>query len=768
MIPGRPDINTYLPTELLREVLLYSIESNQMKSGDLASVCRYWRSVITTMPHLWSTLRVGTWTETEQVTAWVQRAYPKKVIIDTESVIDTERDHQVLSNVPFAALRNALASTAQWHELTISSFPRDFLARQLGIQGARPIHMLKILHVVAGCVHSPSFTHLLDLVPNEAPLSELRLHPAFASAYFLQPPWFPVLQNLTVLIVNGRDIHEPFGLLPAFTRLHIFEADRLLLPLYELDINLPLLCTLRRLHLRASSIQWMAGRQFPCLEECAILLPHHWEAVQQHTVRLPSCGKLTYHGYPTTAVQYFHVPKMISMDLGSHDCKARRVYQQLHHLCTVDGRVSKLTTLRLTLQCSDQAFIKVVRYLGLLQKLVLSIVSTSPSWKYFLKSLAAKPRTDDWPEWESQQDDHREWEQWCSSQTWRANVLPQLKYLGIQSPKGFSQSTRLDNYPLLRLVGWTRAQSTPPLEHLNVWEGRGTAGDMVVDYTSTGYLDKLPGMSSKEYDTMIVRGMVTQCLAIRSSAAPLFQLNSTVLFRQLQNLEINCYLDREIPILPLLEQIKRLVIWHGIIPAYSLNVDLPLVRTLRWLRLVSSTFSWMLGRTFKVLREFQIYELLDPPEIQSRHEGLQVDLPACTALELWSFSVDRLHFLSCPNVQILQWQQGSAIDEAALKSLHDFLCDFSCLQNLVILISQDLALDSLIQFVFCDVREQGVWRDIRNVEVKAWFTGFFRNDTTYRLFSQRVTSLQHYEKWWRKFTITKRDMHMLVVFRASM
>ena len=41
------------------------------------------------------------------------------------------------------------------------------------------------LHVVDGCAHSPLFTHLLDLVPIEAPLSELSLRSSFASTHFL-------------------------------------------------------------------------------------------------------------------------------------------------------------------------------------------------------------------------------------------------------------------------------------------------------------------------------------------------------------------------------------------------------------------------------------------------------------------------------------------------------------------------------------------------------------------------------------------------------
>ena len=311
--PHDKTINTYLPVELLREIFLYSIESNHMKPGQLASVCRYWRSVTTAMSHLWSTLRVGTWTETEQVVTWLHRAYPKKVIIGPQ------RDSQSPAKAPmFAALQNALASTGQWHELIISSFPPEDLAIQLGIQVANPMKMLEVLDVGAGCVHSPSFARLLDLVPTDAPLSELRLHPLFASTHFLQPNWLPVFHNLTVLIVNGRDMDEPFELLPTFTRLQIFEADHLRLPFYEPDANLPLLWTLRKLQLRACSVQWMAGRYFPCLEECAILLPHHWEIIQQYEVQLPSCKKLAYHGYPMTTAQYFHVPEMRAMVLLSH------------------------------------------------------------------------------------------------------------------------------------------------------------------------------------------------------------------------------------------------------------------------------------------------------------------------------------------------------------------------------------------------------------------------------------------------------------------
>jgi len=736
-------------------MFIYSIESNNMKFGHLASVCRYWRSVVTAMPHLWSTLRLGTWTGTERVTNWLQRAYPKKV------VIDTQRGGQMHSITPYAALQNALVSTGHWHELTISSLPPEDLASQLGFQGAAPMGVLRSLHVVAECVHSPSFTHLLDLVPTEAPLSELRLHSSFASVYFFQPKWFPVLWDLTVLIVNGRDINEPFEFLPSFTRLHTFEADRLPLPWYDSDTNLPLLCTLQKLQLRASSVQWMAGRQFSCLEECAILLPRDWEAVQQREVQLPSCKKLIYHGYPMTTVRYFRVPEVNAMELKSHDCKKQRVYQQLHNLCTTDGTMSQLATLHLTLQCSEQALIKVLRYLGLLQELVVSIARPSPSFQNLLQPLIAKPSREDWRDW-SLVGGHQKWEQWCCSQTWCANVLPHLKYLGIQCPNGIPRSEYLDNGLLFRVLKWTRAHSIRPLEHLKVWEGSGASN--VVDDVSTDY--------PEEYDSMILSGMVTQHLVIQSSTTALFQLHSTILFRQLQSLVVDWYhsRDHEIPILPDLEQIKTLEIWDGDIPTYSLKIDLQLVRTLQRLKLRGSSFSWMLGRTFKALREFQIDDLPDAPETQSGLEKLQVDMPACTILKLWNISSNHLHFLSCPNVQILQWEQSPelpAIDVAALRSPQIFLRTCSCLQRLDILIPHHLGRDPLIQFVFGEAMGQGVWRDIMSVEVKVSFKGSPSKDRQH-FFSQMFGRQRDFDKLWKEFTVTDNDSGMMVTVKASM
>jgi len=467
-----------------------------------------------------------------------------------------------------------------------------------------------------------------------------------------------------------------------------------------------------------------------------------------------------------TTARYFHVPEMRSMDLRSHDYNGQRVCRHLRHLCRVNGRISNLTTLHLTFQCSEQVLIKILKYLIPLQELALSITHPSTSFQTFLESLAAKPSTNEWPGWHSWRDYHEQWDQWCSSQTWHVNVLPHLKFLSIQCPKGFSQSERLDNFPLLRAIGWTRAYLTPPLGHFKVWEGRGSMGDIAVDYTSTGYLDKHLGISSKECDATIVKAIVTRRLPIEiPDTSLLFPLHSTVLFRRLQHLDIFCNFNDEILILPYLEQIERLKISSASISEYSLNLDLPLVHTLRWLELKYSAPLWMLGRTFRALREFRVTHPPDEPENDSRHEGLQVDLPACTTLQLLLCPIEYFRLLSCSNVQILRWSkhQLHTFDLAAFNSLHDFIFNLSCLQNLSISVPPGLGIDSLIEFIFCGASKHQVWRDIRSAEVEIWF---YSPSEAPHLFNQIVGHQPRYEKWWKSFTVSQRESW--VIIKASM
>jgi hypothetical protein len=119
----------------------------------------------------------------------------------------------------------------------------------------------------------------------------------------------------------------------------------------------------------------------------------------------------------------------------------------------------------------------------------------------------------------------------------------------------------------------------------------------------------------------------------------------------------------------------------------------------------------MLGRTFKQLKECIIQDPHATSEDLSKCKELQVEMPACTRFE-WAWAdVNPFPFISSPNLQILVWNPspGLALDEAVLKSLHNFLLNCSCLQELDI------------------------------------------------MHHHQPGHQQHYEKWWKKFTVSKDD-----------
>jgi hypothetical protein len=504
----------------------------------------------------------------------------------------------------------------------------------------------------------------------------------------------------------------------------------------------------------------MVAREFKCLEDCTIIHAVGQRRFQ-HKIDLPCCRTLTYEGHPISTLQYFHAPKVQHIALNSYDTRRKRVQRHLDHLCRSDGKFSQLHALHLTIWCHEEALIDMLKYLVPLQELVLSIAYPT-SWEHLLKPLAAAPSTRDWPGWSSTDSDaniKKNWEAWASSQIWHVDVLPCLKFLGIQSSKGLSQSECLENCPLFRLVAWTRSQLTPPLEHLKVWEGRGTSDEIMVDYISTGYLDKHLDTSRGEYDMKIVSGMVTQKLIISYDRAPLFkQLHSSVLSRHLRTFTFWWGKDGLNP-LPYLEQLDTLRLVNTRTPTYSLDIGLPCVCTVQQLELSCSTFSWMIGRTFKALRLCRVSSLWDASEDLSRFKGLQVDLPVCTELTWSEGGLVNFTFLSCPNVQTVQLEDvvaKSIPGEAFLKSL--LKC--SHLQKLVITIGHEVGLSSLLQLVFCDALQQGAWQEIRKVEVRV---GYDSGDSPELIFNQMVGQQPKYEKCWNQFTVS---MGMAVVGRA--
>jgi hypothetical protein len=285
-----------------------------------------------------------------------------------------------------------------------------------------------------------------------------------------------------------------------------------------------------------------------------------------------------------------------------------------------------------------------------------------------------------------------------------------------------------------------------------------TTGDIVVDYISTDFLGKHLGTSRIEYYWGIVFGMAIQCLSIDYQVFPSFKhFHSTFLFRLLHTLQIK-HLDHETHILPYLGHIKDLAIQDTRFPAYSVDIDLPCDHTLQKLDSRGSTCSWMVGQTFHTLKECTLCNWDVSSEGLSVYKGVQVDMPACTKLE-WAGSALAYTLFSHPNVQILQLYHLARPNEAFLKSLHNSLSNCLYLQELEIRIQYCSGLDSLIQFVFCDAQEQGVWCKIRSVELS--FTDCDREQDT--IFNEMVGQTQQYKKCWKDLTVSKRGHQTLII-----
>ena len=442
----RPSINNWLSVEILTHIFLYAVEAYWMTPYQLVGVCRRWRNIINSMAHLWSTLRLGTWTEIENVSLWLERSRQSLLTVR----IDVQRDIKSLPSIhPYSGLQHAFRSMDRWQDLVIASFPApEMFDGAVDFLTAKPMGQLTLLEVGHRCPDSATLTHLLSHISKTAVLLfHMSLRGSYAISSFLQPERHHVLRSVTTLIFDGKGISQPVPILPLLVHLQILAVSHLPLPDYDASASLPFLSTLKQLKLRAVPIQWMAGREFKILEGCTIIHPIGQGRVR-HKVDLPCCKTLTYQGHPISTLRYFHAPQMKKLLLKSHETRQKRAQEHLDHLCRLDGNFSQLHTLRLTLQCSEKGLIKVLKSMEPLQELILSIAYPSSSWTKFLESLAAVPASKDWRNIGS----HQEWREWCSSQSWHTSVLPHLKYLGIQSTKGFSQSQCFDNCPLFRLV----------------------------------------------------------------------------------------------------------------------------------------------------------------------------------------------------------------------------------------------------------------------------------------------------------------------------
>jgi hypothetical protein len=253
----------FLPHEILAEIFSFTIQEDRHMYNFLG-VCKLWRGLINDNAHLWSTLRIRKWTEEEQVKMWLRRSRGfLKVVIDTEM---DSRSWTSSLQAPYTGLQEVIRSASSWQKLVIHSFPSDNASEtsRFTPDSGADLSNLKGVEISSHCQQSVMLNLLLDWIwtQRKLELHELKLHSLFASKIFLVKDLSYIYHCLTTFIVNGQQFGKPVDILPHFNRLELLHAQHLPLPDYKATTHLPLVQTLCHLHLEATSIQWIGGREF--------------------------------------------------------------------------------------------------------------------------------------------------------------------------------------------------------------------------------------------------------------------------------------------------------------------------------------------------------------------------------------------------------------------------------------------------------------------------------------------------------------------------
>jgi len=369
--PGKADI---IPVEILSEIFLLVVQGWSGYREYLMLVCRRWHAIMLSTPGIHSQLTIRRATQKEVVQAFVQG---RKTRLDVRVDMNDETDGSDFNPENFLACFTAAAQVAsRWTSLNLISPPP--LEECTDVRIWQPLVHLESLKVARG------FGGFLGLVvaaiirsasPN---LTSIEVEDPVAVLYLVQPADLHIPHFLTTLKIHlSKRVYSPVDILPHLHRVEVFEARNLCLPFYPPGASLPLVHTLRQLHLKSVSVQWMAGHVFPALRTCHITFPHHVDTIQAlQPVTMPSCHSLTYNSNDLHPLTHFYLPPLSDLDVKSGQWNTWRGNRQLAALCPiVTVAAQSLTDLRLDVNCREQLLIYMLGLVPALKYLSLGLAS---------------------------------------------------------------------------------------------------------------------------------------------------------------------------------------------------------------------------------------------------------------------------------------------------------------------------------------------------------------------------------------------------------
>jgi hypothetical protein len=371
-----------IPVEIFSEIFLYTVQGDPQSQTNLMLVCRHWRNIMLSTPGIHSQLRIMWSTRKKDVERLGMRWF-------LDVTVDMTPVHRWYKSDPvefYASFMAAAEAASRWRSFVLVSFPPPEEYKDLQIM--HPLQHLESFKLAASCnlgnFLEPLITAITTTVTTRFTVMEV-FHPD-AALYIAQSAHFQAFSSLTTLRLNCRRMQNPVDILPSLHKLEIFEAHHLSLPIYSPGVDLALTQSLRVLHLKSVSVQWIADRIFPALEKCTIIFPHHADAIQ--SVFMPSCSSLKYDSNNLRALEHFHTLNLARLEVKCGQWRTWRGNLQLIALRRVFA-AQTLTCLHLEIKCSGRLLLHMLGHAPSLEELWMGLSNPHALSSAFFLAFAA-------------------------------------------------------------------------------------------------------------------------------------------------------------------------------------------------------------------------------------------------------------------------------------------------------------------------------------------------------------------------------------------
>ena len=567
------------------------------------------------------------------------------------------KDGTGFNPVEFYACFMATAEAAsRWRSFTLVSLPPPGTCEDLQIM--QPLLCLEYFKLAATCDLGNFLDPLLTAITTTTTprFTVMEVFRPDTALYLLQPTHWHIFSSLTVLRLICRRMESPVDILPHLHKLETFEAHHLFLPVYSPGVHLSLIQTLRVLHLKSVSVQWMADRTFPALEECTIISPRQADVIR--SVSMPSCSILKYDSNKLVTLGRFHLHNVDRLEIKCGQSSTRRGDMQLASLHPIFV-AQRLTRLHVQIKCSERLLTYMLGLVPALEELWMGLSSPQTlSRAFFLAFAAGRPNASALigpsiqtvaPLCRRLTKLHLHYKRWLRGPEKNALIPTLSDIVASHQPEelsGFSIRLSLDEGPEQHL--W---KVHGPVDRFDIGV---EAHESFIGFSSSHGIAPLSTASGDNYDYFRLFGELEYMTTYQNSNLPIGY------FFPFHNLK-----EVRVPRLALESQ-----------PNARFSPSLPFFHTLRVLHVWSIPSSFLAGQTFHRL---EIYKENVNETVQIPKQAQLTNMPVCTRLVV---PLSRLATLKLPQIRELSvcndgephdtWEKHIAVNAnlSGLKLLH--------------------------------------------------------------------------------------------------